>query len=94
MDGGAQTGGSTPGEPVGADAAGAPAVGGIHTQVRVSVVPLTCARCRLPVPAGQRHLRHVDTRSVPAVKFVECAECARRAGRSGPLDARPEGRRA
>ncbi len=87
MDAGGHTGGGEGG-------AGAAASGGIRTQVRVSVVPLTCARCRLPVPAGQRHLRHVDTRAVPAVSFVECAECARRAGRSGPLDARPEGRRA
>lgn len=85
---GAAAGGSKDGSHDGA------AAGGIRTQVRVSVVPLTCARCKLPVPAGQHHLRHVDTRAVPAVSFVECAECARRAGRSGPLDARPEGRRA
>ncbi len=67
--------------------------GSITTQVRVSVMPLTCARCRLPVPAGQRHLRHVDTRGVPVVRFVECADCARRAGRAGPLDAHPADRR-
>ncbi|MBC3763861.1 hypothetical protein ACUN7V_08915 [Quadrisphaera oryzae] len=68
--------------------------GGIHTQVRVDVVPLTCARCRLPVPAGQRHLRHVDTRATPAVRFVECGDCARRAGRGDLLDARPGARQA
>jgi len=87
VDAGPQDGAATGGS------AGGPS-GGIRTQVRVSVVPLTCARCKLPVPAGQHHLRHVDTRAVPAVSFVECAECARRAGRGGPLDARPEGRRA
>jgi hypothetical protein len=66
--------------------------GGIHTQVRVSVVPLTCARCKLPVPAGERHLRHVDTRATPTVRFVECGSCARRAGRGDLLDARPGAR--
>ncbi|MBF5083218.1 hypothetical protein [Quadrisphaera sp. INWT6] len=91
MDAGGQDGAAADGSTSGP---GSSAAGGIRTQVRVSVVPLTCARCKLPVPAGQRHLRHVDTRAVPAVSFVECAECARRAGRSGPLDARPEGRRA
>lgn len=62
------------------------AVDPITTDTGVSVIPVTCARCGLPIPAGERHLRHTDHRGARAVRFAECAPCARRAGRGDLLD--------
>jgi hypothetical protein len=58
----------------------------ITTESGVSVIPVTCARCELPIPAGEKHLRHTDRRGGAAVRFPECVRCARRAGRAGALD--------
>ena len=63
-------------------------MGTITTQAKVTVVPQTCASCRLAIPAGERHLRHTDRRAEPGVRFTECAQCARRSGRGDLLDPR------